>query len=266
MRLRVVYRIAKVPLDYRAAFVSLIKEAVEQADAEVFKTVYKDAARLTKPFCFSVFFPDFKIDGDIIEIGSLTYLNISMLDFFRGTDTDARVSLALFNGLRSSKLEKFAFPLEVQLTRVHTQLLDEKPPEYFSSGIARFKTMSPILLTSGEKNGARPVLHPATKDIKRSSRPRDNAVFDADAFNESLAMSLKGHVTGGVYFEPEELKVEVVRHSIGKSRQQSGKPLKLVVGFSGRFALKGAPADLHRIYQTGLGFKRNQGFGMLEVG
>lgn len=266
MRLRVVYRIAKVPIDYRSSFVSLIKEAIKTADEEIFKTVYEVATRLTKPFCFSIFFQDFKITDGTIDVGGFTNLNISMLDFFGGTDTDARVSLALFNGLRSAKLEKFAFPDGQLLTRIQTQLVNEKPPDYFSAGEVKFKTMSPILLTSGEKNNARPVLHPATKDVRRTSRPRDNAVFDEEVFRASLAMSLKGHVAGSVFFEPENLKVEVIRHSIGKSSPSSGKPLQFVVGFSGSFTLKGAPEDLHRIYQTGLGFKRNQGFGMLEVG
>jgi CRISPR-associated endoribonuclease Cas6 len=264
MRLRIIYQIEQVPIDYRDCFVSLFKEAIKTGDEEVYKAAYGDASRFTKPFCFSVFFQDFKITDDMIEIGGLTNLNISMLGFFSGTERDNRISLALFNGLRTPKMRSFPFPNGQELRRTQVQLLDEKPLEYFRSGTARFKTVSPILLTDGEKNGARPVLHPATHDPRREEGRRSGAIIDKEQFNKSLAMSVKGHVGGDIGFEPEELKVEVVRHTIGESMRQAGKPLKFVC-FSGSFMLRAAPEDLHRIYQTGIGFKRNQGFGMLEV-
>lgn len=265
MRLGIAYRIAKVPIDYRAPFVSLIKEAIEKADPEVFNVVYRDVERLTKPFCFSVFFQDFKINDGVIEIGGFTNLNVSMLDFFTGTETDGRVGLALFNGLRNHELAVFKFPNGEKLTRVGVpQLLNEKPPEFFRSGIAQFKTMSPIFLTSGEKNGAKAVLHPATKDGRRDGRQRDNVIMDEEIFKASLAMSLKGHIAGAVDLQPENLKVEVIQHTIGDHMRSRGKPLKFVCS-SGTFILRSSPENLHRIYQTGLGFKRNQGFGMLEV-
>lgn len=139
MRPRITCRIAKVPIDYRVSFVSLIKEAMEKADPEAFKAVYKDAARLRKPCCIPVFFRDFKISNGTIEIGGLTSLNVSMLDFFTGTKTDGRVGLALFAGLRDHELAAFKFPNGEKLTRVGApQILNEKP--LFRRGIKRNQT------------------------------------------------------------------------------------------------------------------------------
>ncbi len=38
-----------------------------------------------------------------------------------------------------------------------------------------------------------------------------------------------------------------------------------LTGFSGLFELSGAPEDLKELYQNGMGFKRAQGFGFIEV-
>lgn len=264
MRLRLTYQIDRVPIDYRASFVSLIKEAIRTADDEAFHLAYESAARSMKPFCFSVFFQDFKINNGMIEIGGLTNLNVSLLNLLVGTEQDRRIGLALFNGLRDPGLQTFPFPHGQQLRKLQTHLLDEKPLEYFSSGTVRFKTMSPVLLTNGDKKGAKAVLHPATKDQRRGTRQRDNVVCDEESFAHNLSMSFKGHVEAPVKLIPEDLKVEVVHHTIGESMRAAGRPLKFVC-FSGTFQLEGGPKDLHRVYQTGIGFKRNQGFGMVEV-
>ena len=264
MRLRMTYQINKVPIDYRASFVGLAKEAVRVGDEEIFKTAYENAARFTKPFCFSVFFQDFKKSGDTIEIGGLTSFNVSMLDFFKGTEVERRICLALFNGLRSSKLEKSPFPLGEELKRIHVQLVNERTLADFTGGRVQFKTMSPVFLTSGEKNGARAVLHPKTAEPHRKGTQRENVIYDEETFNGSLAMSLKGCVNGSVGFEPVNLKAEVIQHTIGEHVRSMGRPLKFICS-SGTFILSGSPEDLFRVYQTGIGFKRNQGFGMLEV-
>jgi hypothetical protein len=83
-----------------------------------------------------------------------------------------------------------------------------------------------------------------------SLSPEDTVVYE-NVFKESLAMSLKGYILGRAHFVPEDMKVEVVEHTIGQQMRSSHQALKFV-RFSGIFSLKASPYDLYRTYQTGI--------------
>lgn len=279
MRLSLTYQVNRVPINYRPLFVSLIKKSIETGDESAYKIAYEGAKRFTKPFCFSVYFPQLSIKEDVIETGGIVNLNISMLDFgFNfvnpgdvegvSSEEDRQICLALFNGIRARELKTARFPLGEELKRSHVQLMNEKDPDDFAKGKALFKTMSPIFLSNGEKNGGRAVLHPGVKDPHRDNGNggngrRNNVIYDEGIFRKSLAMSLKGCVKDDVAFKPLDMKATVIKHIIGE-RVPESPPLKFICS-SGTFILSGSPEDLFRVYQTGIGFKRNQGFGMLEV-
>lgn len=124
--------------------------------------------------------------------------------------------------------------------------------------------MSPVIVVDKEK---RPILHPGTKDKKGNLiSQKDGININKEDFLKELRVSLDPYIKDAQFdFIPVGLKKEVIKHSIGEHlRKGLKRPIKLI-GFSGRFILKGRPEDLYKIYQLGIGFRRNQGFGMLEV-
>ena len=56
-----------------------------------------------------------------------------------------------------------------------------------------------------------------------------------------------------------------MKEDIRAFRENTNKPFYYVNSYAGKFVLEGDIADLKDVYVLGLGFKRNQGFGMIEV-
>lgn len=240
MRIKFIYKINKVPLDYRKYFLSLIKEAVKD------ENLFNDERR-TKPFCFSVFFERSKIKDEVIEIEGNTHLFIST--------PDIPLFITIYNGLINEKLKEFKFPGSEILKRKKSLLIREKN---INKDEVCFKTISPVIIVNKDK---KPVLHP---QIKGSIKNVGNIIIDEDIFLKELKYSIANYVNNDLEFIPVDIKKEVIKHSIGEHLKETGKIIKLV-GFKGKFIMRGEKSDLQKIYQLGIGFRRNQGFGMLEV-
>ena len=261
MRLKLLFRISKILPNYHGAFVSLIKEAVRRADEEMYNEVYVLPNRRVKPFCFAIYYKREKVEDNVIYTDGLVNMNLSMGDI-----TD-RFVLALFNGIRGGKgrtsLYPFPFPLGEKLHLAQVMLEKEYLPNYFHQYGVSFKTLSPILLHNEEKKNTKAVLHPATtmKSGENIVSGR-NLVISKEAFLNSLKISLNGVATNPIQFVPGKLTATKIPYSVGNIDDQ--RPINLI-GFKGSFTLRGEPDDLYNVYRFGMGFKRNQGFGMVEV-
>jgi CRISPR-associated endoribonuclease Cas6 len=230
-------------------------------DLDLFHEIYEVPNRLIKPFCFAIYYRMDKFEDNVISMDGLLNMNLSMGDI-----TD-RFTLALFNGIRGGRgrnsLYPFPFPLGEKLDLVQVTLEKEYEPNYFLRGEVSFKTLSPILLHNEEKKNTKAVLHPATTMKKGDTIVEGrNLVVSEETFLTSLRVSLKGISQHNIEFLPGKLTSINIPYSIGNIDDQ--KPINLI-GFKGSFTLKGDPEDLYNIYRFGMGFKRNQGFGMLEV-
>lgn len=243
MRIKFIYKIDKVPIDYRRYFLSLIKETIK--DKNIYSSIAK---RDTKPFCFSVCFEKAKIKDEVIEIEGNTNLFIST--------PNIPLFITMYNGLISDKLKEFKFANGQVLKRLNTFLIREKN---INKNEACFKTMSPIIIVNKNK---KPILHPKTKgDIKNIG----DIIIDEEIFLQELKYSVANNLSkDDLEFIPVDIKKEVIKHSIGEHLKEAGKKI-LLVGTSGKFILKGNKDDLQKIYQLGIGSRRNQGFGMVEM-
>jgi len=259
MRIGFVYRIDKLPVDYRTCFLSLIKEAINRSDPSLYQEFYQTDNRKTKPFCFSVYLKSFKINNNILLLEDNITLYISSTDLLE--DVNA-IGIKIYNGLLNIK--NFPFPLGQILKQINIFPIKEKDKGCFANGEACFKTMSPIIIVASKDK--RPVLHPETRNKDGSQiTQKDGITTDEFVFSQELNFSLKPYILQEVKFIPVSLRKEVVKHSVGEHlRDVIHEPLKLI-GFSGRFILRGTPDDLYKIYKLGLGFRRNQGFGMVDV-
>ncbi len=230
MRLQVTYSLDKgiLPVDYRRGFASLLKEAIKRANPACYERFYSHV-HVLKPFTFSVFFPELKgHEDDHFIVGSKAILYFST--FF------PEVCATVYNGILCSR----TFPLFENTAQVQNVFL--KPRTTITQEKVKFKTMAPVL-------------------VNTKGNPNWYLLPEDEGFHEGLAFAVREVCRafldlpeGTVEFCPISIRRKVVRHY--NMHMQ---------GFVGIFELRGRPEVLNLIYQVGLGVRRSQGFGMLEV-
>lgn len=230
MRLEISYKLTgtRLALEYRRGFASLLKETIKQTSPACLARYYSLLHTL-KPFTFSVFFPGLRgREGDRFEVGSKAILTFSTSDY--------ELCACVYNGL----LQLRQFPIFENKAQLEHLFL--KPKIAIAQDAAVFKTMAPVLVnTKGEPNWY--------------LLPGD------EGFDEGLAFSVReicraflDMQDASIEFRPIAVRRKVVRH-YNMDMQ----------GFVGIFELRGTPEVLNLIYQVGLGVRRSQGFGMLEL-
>ena len=217
-----------LPLEYRRGFASLIKEAIRRTSPRVFDRYYY-GLHVLKPFTFSVYFPGLKgRDGDSFVIGEKAIVHFST--------SSKELGVSVYNGLLALQTH----PLFNNTLLVERINLERRV--FIQEESAIFKTMAPVRVNN--KGNADWYL-----------LPRE------EGFDEGLKFAVKeaarvflGKADVSIEFNPIQFRRKVVRH-YNMAMQ----------GFVGVFELRGSPAVLNLIYDIGLGVRRSQGFGMLEL-
>lgn len=242
MRLKCEYKTDSIPIAYHMMFVSLIKEALKKSNKEYYEKLYyykdKKANKRIKNFCFSVFMKDFKMEEDIFLIKDKVIMNISTPDY--------EFFINLYNGLLNIKEFKYK---DFTLNKVRMSIVKEKN---INEESIIFNTLSPICVKDKDN---KPV---DIKDVKFEQEL--NYIVD-----KSLE-SYRGYgIKQKIKFTPFKMKKIVIKQSISRFKENTDKRYYYVNAYSGIFKLDGDLEDIRDIYSLGLGFKRSQGFGMIEV-
>ncbi|MGC9101229.1 MAG: CRISPR-associated endoribonuclease Cas6 [Caldisericum sp.] len=238
----------------------MIKEAISITDEDYKRSLYDD--RVAKHFTFSVVFPclmqnmitktiqidnQFTIEDKVIICDSMQ-LYISSIDY--------RFMINLYNGLM--KLRTFDFSSDdnmlVDSKRIvmHIKKISTIKEIPITTNSVLFKTNSPILI---EDKNDKPVLF-----------TDPNFEAELNEITNRRLLSIKGErLRQPLKFEPLKMKKEVVKHTLKKFREHTGKPFMYLTGSSGVFKLSGHPHDLETLYQIGIGNRTGQGFGMVEL-
>lgn len=230
MRLLFSYKLSNglLPVDYRRGFASLIKNALSTVNPLLF-TRYYSQPHVLKPFTFSVFFPGLAgLEGEHFKVGHDVRLTFSTSSFELGT--------CVYDGLLEFRTFRL-FEGDLMLQHVHLEHMITITKES-----AIFKTMAPVLVNNkGEANWY--------------LLPGQNGFDEGLAFAvREVSRTFLGDEDVSIEFKPIQIRRKVVRH-YNMDMQ----------GFVGIFELRGRPDVLNLIYQIGLGVRRSQGFGMLEL-
>lgn len=265
MRIKITFNAEKLPILYRHRFMSLIKESLENSDLDYKQFLYpeKDSelSKKVKPFTFSVSMPQEKVvkkEKFLID----KHMEIEDLVFYFPANTfialyvsssESQFIMRLYNGLL--KLKQFDFSGDISLKLIKVYLLNEK---IIHSDEVTFRTNSPILIEDSDKK-------PIFPDVNNpSSLISINKNFNN--IHNGILKDLRGY---GLYreivFEPLLIKKQVIKHTLKGFREKTGNPYMTLTCFEGRFRLKGDRRDLQMLYQIGVGMRRGQGFGMVEV-
>jgi len=240
-----------VPSDYRRNILSLIKEAINpnMSGTDVFNKYYgKD--RILKPFTFSV---SFKIDETKSEKGILHLTDPKINLHFSASDPVFLIYI--YNGLVQLKKDYPLFP-GIAARIGHFSLEQQK---IIRDHEVIFRTFSPILVRdTGEGRKTRGYLTPESPEfidrLYHSVRYMCNRLLDGDytlARNDFAAELINSRI------------VRITHYSEKNAPRDSKK--EMIEATTGIIRIK-APANvLQLIYDAGIGAKRSQGFGMLEI-
>lgn len=234
MRFSMIFKIDKpeLPIDYRSGFISLLKASYEMACKDKYVELYE--ANTLKPFTFSVYFGNrAKIqDGKVLINSDRFILNFSTASLELGT--------YFYNGLLRIKKDLREYPLFE--SRISLENVNLKREIQIREATAIFKTLSPFLIRDYmNKNkylkptdiGFQMQLNQIVSECSKSFLDKDSNIVFKDIKTST--------------------KPPIFHYSAP------------VDGIRGIFALKGESDVLNLIYQIGIGSRRSQGFGMLEV-
>lgn len=235
----------RFPLSYRMMITSLIKNALQKSDDNYFKGIYyyeEKKNKKIKPFTFSVFFKDYSIEEGIVNLNGSGSILISTCDYNFGIN--------LYNGLlrlKSYDYKKDEDGFEIFITKI----LLEREKEIHESRIF-CRTLSPIHI----------------KD--RNNKPIS---IEDERFNEELNymcnLSLNTFRGEGlkeeIIFTPVKMKKIVAKEKITDFKNINGNDTIYIQGYSGTFYLEGNIQDIKMLVQIGLGFRRSEGFGMIDL-
>ncbi|MCS7202643.1 MAG: CRISPR-associated endoribonuclease Cas6 [Dictyoglomus sp.] len=265
MRFKLIYEGDLLPIDYRNYFMKLIKDALNLSEEgkEYLDRLYhyeedniEKTNKAPKPFCFAIRFQhdkeEFKKEKNIFYLKSPVEFYISSLDI--------NFLVILYNGLINKKLYPYKVGDGIISKIINITLLKEK---IIKDNKAIFKTLSPILIEDKNKN---PLL-PIDSDGDILENTSEKFVYFLREFNYLIDSILKGIRGEGIKerieLRPIKIRKEVIKHRI---REKNEEPcLYTFTCFSGVFELSGNPEDLDYLQKIGIGLRRAQGFGMVEV-
>ncbi|MCX7927219.1 MAG: CRISPR-associated endoribonuclease Cas6 [Candidatus Omnitrophica bacterium] len=278
MRIRISCKIEKFPIIYRHRLLAIIKEALRHSDSQYKEQLYPDKntelSKRTKPFTFSISLPKFNskdtncgwrkekfyVDKNYPAVEELVfYFPSSSSLFWDISSSDNLFIINLYNGLLAMK--EFIFDDLNGTTKITFENVFILKEHKINSNEVIFKTKSPI--TIEDKNGT-PIL-PTQENLVIFNR-------EFNAIHEKILKDLRTNnkkEKDGLYqeleFVPLKIKKQVVKHTLTGFREKTGKPYMALTTFEGCFRLKGDPRDLQFLYESGIGLRTGQGFGMVEV-
>jgi CRISPR-associated endoribonuclease Cas6 len=215
----------ELPLDYRSGFMALIKTALDN-NIGYSKNIFQD-----EPFCFAIRFdkkPD--ITNGKLLIGEKLTLYV--------TSPSSKLLTNIYNGLLSIK----KFPLfETEISNPKFSYINEY---VINTDQIVFVTLSPIVIrNSVQKN--------------RYITPKD------ESFNESFynALNEQWELHNKSQLESQNISFELIKYNkVALSHYNS-----LVLGFTGLLKMRANYKVLNFFYQSGIGYRRSNGFGFVKV-
>jgi len=239
MRFLCEFETKDLPVSYRIIFVSLIKDILKKEDEILHRKlfIYGDDKKnkATKSYTFAVLLKNPKIDGERIQFeGNVRW-------FF--SSPDPKILINVYNGLK--RLNTFSYREE----KLDLKKITLLPQKVIGDETVVFKTLSPI--------------HIKDKSGKPLSIRDENFSRELNYISDISLKNYRGYgIKKPLRFEPVNMKKVVVKERI--SGFDKGEFL-YIEAWKGVFKLSGAVEDLRDLYELGVGFRRNQGFGMIEV-
>ncbi|MCM3761173.1 CRISPR-associated endoribonuclease Cas6 [Alkalihalobacillus oceani] len=237
MRIQINFQVASLPIAYRFVVLSFLKEAIKKGDETYFKRLYEEGEGKMKPFSYSVFLKNFTIQRNEIELDQISVTVSS---------SDIEYMLHLFNGIQLIR--------EYQTRRGAWKMLGVRMVKEWeiSSSSINCRTLSPILI---ENRHGKPVHledESYRKEFSYYANLRIKELSGRNAYKP-------------IMIEPIRMRKVVVKESNSTLRKETEGELLTYTAYQGELRLDGHPEDLQLLYQSGVGKRTSQGFGLLDI-
>jgi CRISPR-associated endoribonuclease Cas6 len=249
MRLKLLFQINKkeFPKDYRKHFISFIKYSLSETNQEFYHSVYDE--NTLKPFTFAIYFVKPKFQEDMIFVEEeIVTMNISFGNYEYG--------IQFYNGFVQQLQSKFEFGKDFSMVLKTIQLIPEKK---IKSERIQINTLSPIIVRQH------------TREMNNSGKDRYLKYSD-DGFEkhlkDSILRSIKENTESSISqadIKVEELIITPIKMKsipISHFLDRIGTYLE---GNIGELLIEGDQEVLDYLYRVGIGSRRAQGFGMIDV-
>lgn len=242
MTFDVVANEGKIPSSNNYMILSLLKASLEKGNKELFNEIYfynEDIKnKKIKDFAFAIYLNDFKVEKNYIALNG--YLRVTL------TTSDYNIGVSLCNGLMMIKEFKYK---EFSLTVKSPKLLMEKEVK---DNKVRFKTLSAIHIKNKQNKAI---------DIEDIEFEKELNYISDLYLKEYRGYGLKERLV----FTPIRMKKMVIKEEIRGFKEHTDKKNMYVNGYSGIFDLTGNIEDLNIFLKSGIGFRRSQGYGLIDI-
>lgn len=232
-----------IPTDYRKNIASLIKEAINSGEekSELYEKYYENKIKnVAKPFTFSLFIPKHKIE----KRGENKYLVLdsNIIKFFFSSN-DYRFLLEFYNGLLNINSDFTLFDYLIEFNHFH---LKKQSP--VKSNIIKFETLSPVVVRNIEEK-----------------KGKGYVTYKNENFKEMLFFNIRNicqnFMKSDFELKLHDFDINLLDCKVAKIFHYN----EIVPCTKGIFEIKAPKEVLNLIYDVGLGARRSQGFGMIEV-
>ncbi|NFG26351.1 CRISPR-associated endoribonuclease Cas6 [Clostridium botulinum] len=232
----------KIPIGNRFMICSLLKNAIEKGDKELFNEIYyfqDKKNKKIKDFTFAIYLNDYDVKESYIDV----YGDISVTI----TTPNYNFGIALYNGLLSIK--EFNYKEKYSLAIKKIILLKENKVK---NNEVKCKTLSPIYIKD--------------KDNKPVEIQNDNFEELINYISDIYLKSYRGYgLREKLKFKPISMKKVVIKEEISRFKEETKKDYIFINGYKGIFNLMGDIEDLNILLQSGIGFRRSEGFGLIDL-
>ncbi len=242
MRLQIIMEAEKIPKHYHFLAGSVVKAGLSSVNPELKESLYSfeehQANKAMRPFTGAIYLNGYTLEGDEFIIHQDIRMTIS--------SSDINFMITLYNGLlEHQQMQYKSYTLHIK----HVKFLSEKLP---TKSQALFKTNSTIVI----------------KDKNNQYLNIDDPDYEKElnyAANECLKSVAGRTLHQPLVFTSVMMHKKVVQLKHDKFKNLNEKGILYLNGFEGSFVLGGHPEDLALLTQTGIGFRRSQMLGCIEM-
>lgn len=224
----------EIPIQYRRCILSFFKLCLSEYNEDYYKRFYNVKDNIIKPYTFSTYFKNLKVDGEKIIVKDKKFeINVSIQDM--------ESAIIFYNAFNNQKYKSFSISNN-SWTLQNIEMINEKK---ITSNEIIIKFQSPLCVRLRENN----------KDYYFS--------FADEKFEEILKINIKEQLR--ITNFPKEV---VENFSITPIEAK-----KVIVKFyekniecsNGIFKISGNKELLEYLYKAGIGSRHSAGFGMFQI-
>jgi len=246
--------------NYRQYFLSLFKEAFKNSSEDgkdFFHRYYGE--KTIKPFTFSVYMPCKPVDKKLKLEGE--YINL----FF--STNDYEFLMRLYNGLLKISKRKDPFNLgKNKIEKIaNINLLKEVK---ITKDTVSFKTLSPLLIRDPD-DGSKyliPEFCNANKEFSLMKKVSKEKFIEGMKISSEKLVKNFLNKDEKMEFHIDESTISMIPVIHGSKNEKSHEEYMInYPAIKGHFKIEAKPDVLQLFYDIGIGARRSEGFGMLEV-